>query len=429
MPIAREDQIPPFYNSPQNQASPWAMLTRAITDPASVIPAVIYQDWSVKLPMLMAPIVFAHPDDVRTVLLDKGDRFGRNRQLRLLMQRAWGKGLAAAEGESWAAQRRAAAPAFRPQAVAESAKIMASVAQKAGTRWRAGEPVELGSALGRIVAEIVMSTLLTGIKDLDFDQLAADIPVFVREASTFGLMDFLPISDAMLNRLRGLGHSEQEARLRALAARLADLRANPPDATQDIPALLRGVGPLADNILGSLPAGFETSALAAAWAVYLLALYPEWQDAVRAEAEAGGEPVLARQVAQEVLRLYPPAPMLVRAAMAPTMLRGHRLRTGQVALLPVFAIHRHRQLWDRPDMFDPNRFAPDASYDRGAFLPFGAGPRLCIAASFALTEIAVVMAELVKLFRFTPVGDAPIVSLQTTTRSVNGLNVVVSALN
>jgi cytochrome P450 len=119
--------------------------------------------------------------------------------------------------------------------------------------------------------------------------------------------------------------------------------------------------------------------------------------------------------------------MLVRAAMVPTTLRGHRLRTGQVAIIPVFAIHRHRQLWDRPDVFDPNRFAPGASYDRGAFLPFGAGPRLCIAASFALTEIAVVVAELVKLFRFTPVGDAPVVSLKATTRSVNGLNVMVEA--
>ncbi len=428
------DQTPPFYQSRPQMPSTLAMLTmlrQAMTDPASVIPATVYDDWALKLPGPSSPVIITHPDDVRHVLLDKGDVFGRNRQLRLMMRRAWGDGLGAADGESWLQQHRAATPAFRPQAVETATATMAEVTKRISRAWPTDQSIELGTAIGRIVAEIVMTTLLTGLDDVDFDELVRDIPHFVREVTTFGLLDMAPVSDKLLDRLRGIGNSPQQARLRALVDRLVTARASPPDRVQDIPALMRGVGPLADNVLGFMPAGYETSALAAAWAIYLLALFPDWQDAVRAEAlnaENGGDRLttlpIARQVAQEVLRLYPPAPILVRAAMKPTELRGYKLRPGQIVMIPVFAIHRHRQLWEHPDTFDPARFSASATYDRAAYLPFGAGPRMCIAASFALAEITVIMSELVKAFEFLPTGPAPEVSLKTTTHSRNGLHVI-----
>jgi cytochrome P450 len=424
-------RTPPFYKSRPQMPSTLAMLTmlrQAMSDPASVIPATIYDEWALKLPGPASPVIIAHPDDVRHVLLDKGELFGRNRQLRMMMRRAWGEGLAAAEGESWVEQHRAAAPAFRPQAVEEATATMAEVARRLSSTLPTAQPIELGTAVGRIVAEVVMTTLLTGLDDIDYDALVGDIPHFVREVTTFGLLDMAPISDGLLDRLRGIGQSPQEARLRALVARLVAARSSPPDRVQDIPALMRGVGPLADNILGFMPAGYETSALAAAWAVHLLALYPDWQDAVRAEAQTSqngtDQRPIARQVAQEALRLYPPAPILVRAAMKPTEILGYSLKPGQVVIIPVFAIHRHRQLWDRPEAFDPARFGPAATYDRAAYLPFGAGPRMCIAASFALAEITVILSELVKAFDFAPTGPAPDVSLKTTTHSRTGLHVI-----
>lgn len=428
MTVGDVDQAPPFYQSRPHMPSTLAMLTmlrQAMSDPASIIPATVYDEWAMKLPGPASPVIITHPDDVRRVLLDKGDLFGRNRQLRMMMRRAWGEGLAAAEGESWIEQHRAAAPAFRPQAVDAATGTMAEIARRLASTWPTDRPIELGTAIGRIVAEIVMTTLLTGLDDIDYDALVGDIPHFVREVTTFGLLDMAPISDKLLDRLRGLGNSPQEARLRALVARLVAARASPPDQMQDIPALMRGIGPLADNILGFMPAGYETSALAASWAIYLLAAHPEWQDAVRAEAQnATGQLPIARQVAQEALRLYPPAPILVRAAMKRTEIRGYSLKPGQIVIIPVFAIHRHRELWQRPDAFHPARFGSDATYDRAAFLPFGAGPRMCIAAGFALTEISVIMSELVKAFDFTPTDPAPDVSLKTTTHSRNGLHVM-----
>jgi cytochrome P450 len=415
---------PPFYQSPEQRPSLWKMARSAFADPASVIPARIYRDWSATLPGPIKTIAFSHPDDVRRVLIDKGETFGRNAQMRTLLRRAWGQGLAAAEGDDWIRQHKAAAPVFRPQAVAGYAPAMVAVVERVAARWDMTAPIPLDAAIGRIVAEIVMCTLLTGLADVDLDQLAVDMPQFVRLVSTFGALDAFPIPARVLDWLRGMGRGAAESRLRAVIARLVTARAQGPDAVHDFPAAMRLVGPMADNFLGTLPAGYETTARAVGWAIYLLARYPEWQDAVRAEALAAGDDFalpVTRQVAQETMRLYPPAPLLVRTAMRTVELRGHTMSKGHVAALPIYAMHRHHALWEQPAAFNPARFAPGSTHDRAAFLPFGAGPRMCIAAQFAMTEIAVIIATLVKRTRFTPTFDVPDVSLVISTHAKNGL--------
>jgi hypothetical protein len=134
-----------------------------------------------------------------------------------------------------------------------------------------------------------------------------------------------------------------------------------------LPTLLRGSGPIEENMLGFMISGLGTTAAGAAWAAWLLARYPDWQEKVREEAtaapaagRAAGSSV-ARQVAQEALRLYPPAPILARAVLKRTVLEGFRLWPGQTIIVPVYAIHRHRSLWDRPDSFDPAASASPAS--------------------------------------------------------------------
>jgi cytochrome P450 len=423
---------PPFYRSPPALPSFPALLRRGISDPASTIPDSVYEVKALKLSRA-GPLVVADPEAVRTVLLDKGDTFGRNRQLRLLLRRAWGEGLAGVEGAAWERQRRAASPAFRPHAVEAAIPDMAAAVGRGSDHWRRGDRIDLVAAMERIVTEIVMTTLLSGLADLDLDGMAADIGPFAEEVTRFGALDALPLPDRLINRLRGLGRTSAEARLRAVAARLAQLAAR--DDGRHLPTLLRGAGPLPENMLGFIVSGFGTTALGAAWAAYLLARYPEWQEKVRAEAIAAPagiaaeEPSVARQVAQEALRLYPPAPVLARAVMKRTTLAGFRLWPGQTILVAVYALHRHRQLWDRPDSFDPGRFAEPRTYDRAAYLPFGAGPRLCIAAHFALAEIAAILSALARWFRFTPSGPEPVVSLRIGTYSLNGLQAAVEPLN
>jgi cytochrome P450 len=433
MPACPHPLDPPFYQSPAHSPSLLELFSRGISDPASTIPASVYHERALKLSRA-GPLVVSHPDSVRTVLLDKGDTFGRNRQLRLLMRRAWGDGLAGVEGEPWEHQRRAAAPAFRPQSVEAAVSEMAAAARRGSQGWSDGEKIDVLPAMALIVTDVIMATLLSGLEDPDLEAIAADMRPIALEVTTFGALDVLPLPERLINRLRGLGRSEEETRLRAVAAKLARLSAPSTNGERHLPTLLRQAGPLESNMLGFMIAALETTALGAAWALYLLARYPDWQEALRKEAsesrggDGAGGGLLARQVAQEALRLYPPAPLLARAVIRRTTLEGYRLWPGQTVLIPIYAIHRHRLLWENPDGFDPSRFSPSCEYNRNAYLPFGAGPRLCIAATFALTEIAVILSSLVRDFSFLPAGADPLVSLKVGTHSLNGLHVTAKRL-
>jgi len=111
---------------------------------------------------------------------------------------------------------------------------------------------------------------------------------------------------------------------------------------------------------------------------------------------------VTERVLREAMRLYPPAPMLARTPRARETIAGHDVAPGEQILMPVFAIHRHRRLWSDPDRFDPDRFLPERAetYRRTQYMPFGAGPRICIGASFALVEAKVLLASLIRAARF-----------------------------
>ena len=154
--------------------------------------------------------------------------------------------------------------------------------------------------------------------------------------------------------------------------------------------------------------------LTLAWSLYLCAFDQGVQDKARAQAQsvlrgraATGEDVanlpFIRQIADEALRLYPPAGMISRTAQKADTLCGRDIRPGDTCIIPIYALHRNHLLWDDPDAFRPERFADRKAVDRYAYLPFGDGPRICIGASFALQETVIILATLLSRFRFTPV--------------------------
>ena len=418
----------PRFEFPPEQPSLWTMLRRGVSYVASVIPEAILTEPGVQLPFTGAPLVVVDPALVREILNDRDGRFVRDRYSRRLFRRAWGKGLAGAEGEDWQRQRRAAAPAFRPQAVADNVAAFAAAAATAARAWPTGEPIELTHRVARIIADIVFTALVDGRGAVDTAAVAADMPGYISRIASFGLRDVLPLPEAWHDWLSGVPDDPAVQRLRALAQRLAAER-HSDGTSEDLIALLDGAGPIEDNIRGLFPAAMDTTAAGTSWTLYTLALRPEWQARVAAEARGcGGELTLdslplTRRVVQEVLRLYPPGPMLIRSAAADGELGGFRLRKGQPVMPHIYAMHRHRTLWDDPDGFDPDRFLPERGTHPG-WLPFGVGPRVCIAAQFALAEIAVVVARLLAELELTPTGPEPEVSLQVTTRSHTGLHVI-----
>ncbi len=116
-----------------------------------------------------------------------------------------------------------------------------------------------------------------------------------------------------------------------------------------------------------------------------------------------------RQVFQEAMRLYPPAPIIARASARPFTLGNRPVPVGSMVYVPIYALHRNTLLWDRPEQFDPDRFAPDQAKARHryAYMPFGGGPRICIGSGFAMLEGVAILATLLRAVRLTHLADTP----------------------
>jgi unspecific monooxygenase len=174
-------------------------------------------------------------------------------------------------------------------------------------------------------------------------------------------------------------------------------------------------------------AGHETTAVALFWAITLLAAAPDTQDRIAAEAAeldlspehataALGHLTYTNAVISETLRLYPPAFVIVRQAIAADQCEAIDIPRGAVIMIAPWVLHRHRRLWRDPDAFDPSRFLPDATPPpRFTYLPFGAGPRVCVGAQFALAEATLALAALTRAFHITREDTAPVLPVAIVT--------------
>ena len=190
-----------------------------------------------------------------------------------------------------------------------------------------------------------------------------------------------------------------------------------------------------DNILTFIGAGHETTALALTWTYYLLSHHPEVEAKILAEIAnvtggAGLEPGQAaelaytRQVVMEAMRVYSPVSMIGRTVMQGFRIGQQDLQQGDRLLVPIHAVHHHVMLWDRPEVFDPDRFAPEAAKARHRFawMPFGAGPRICIGMQFALLEAVAILGTLLPTLRLrAKPGYVPVPISRVTTRPDQGM--------
>jgi cytochrome P450 len=195
---------------------------------------------------------------------------------------------------------------------------------------------------------------------------------------------------------------------------------------------------LVDNVLTFYLAGHETTAKALTWTLYLLARSPEWSDAVAAEVArvAGREPVTAahaeslvatQQVLKEAMRLYPPVPIMSRQALVDAEVEGHAVRAGTSMLIPIYAVHRHEGRWADAHLFRPERFSPEnePAIPRYQYIPFGAGPRVCIGRSFAMLEATVMLATFLRAASFETDGAEPVPVARVTLLPRDGLRLKV----
>lgn len=427
--MSGEQALPAFRFLPQ-RPSLWRLFRQGIGDVGSCIPEQILNDFAVQFPGPGTPLVLSHPDLAREVLNDRVGQFERDRFIRRLFRRSWGRGLAGTEGQEWERQRKAAVPFFTPGSVKRQLAAFTRETDAIADALPDDAETELNALALRIVSRIVFSVLIEARGEIDPEAVADDVPGYIARVVDFSPADLLPLPERLLDWLNGVDRDPQARRVRAAAERLAASRETGPART-DMIALLEGIGPVRDNIGGLIPAALDTTVHGLSWALQTLALRPEWQARLAEEARvAGTSPLLeqlplTRRVVQEVLRLYAPAPLLARSAKVDQVIADRKVRRGQTVIIAIYAMHRHRELWDDPDHFDPDRFLPERGVNP-AWMPFGTGPRMCIAAQFAQAEIAIILARLLAQFSVLPSRHKPDIFLRTATRSRNGLVVRLS---
>ncbi|HKL65835.1 MAG TPA: cytochrome P450 [Roseovarius sp.] len=367
------------------------------------------------------------PDAIRRMLLENLDNYPKSLVTKNLLRPAIGESLFIAEGAHWRWQRRTAAPVFSHRNVMNLAPVMSAAARRSADRIAGVGPraVDVAADMVRTTFDVIADVTFSGDGTFDADAVHRGIDGYIAEAGRISLFDILGLPDWVPRPGRLMAGGAVTEMKRVADAAVEARRARGPDGVPDLlDLLLEGEDPetkrrmstpeLRDNVLTFIVAGHETTALTLGWSLYLCAFDQQVQDRARAEARAvlqgraaTGEDVahlpFIRQIIDEALRLYPPAGMVSRTAMAADTLCGREVRPGDTVIIPIYALHRHHMLWDAPDTFRPGRFAERKAVPRYAYLPFGDGPRICIGASFALQEAVIVLATLLARLRFTPV--------------------------
>jgi len=367
------------------------------------------------------------PDAIRRMLLENLDNYPKSLVTKNLLRPAIGESLFIAEGAHWRWQRRTAAPVFSHRNVMNLAPVMTRAADRSAERIAAAGPraVDVAADMVRTTFDVIADVTFSGDGSFDADAVHRSIDAYIAEAGKISLFDILGFPDWVPRPGRLMAGGAVGDMKRVADEAVEARRARGPEGVPDLlDLLLEGEDPetrrrmstpeLRDNLLTFIVAGHETTALTLGWSLYLCAFDQEVQDRARAEARAvlqgraaTGEDVARlpriRQIIDEALRLYPPAGMVSRTAMAADTLCGREVRPGDTVIIPIYALHRHHMLWDAPDSFRPDRFADRKAVPRYAYLPFGDGPRICIGASFALQEAVIILATLLARFRFTPV--------------------------
>jgi cytochrome P450 len=384
------------------------------------------------------------PTLIRRVLEDRPADFPKSGRVTEGLAPLLGRSVFVTNGEEWLRQRRIIDPAFEGGRMKDAFPAIWSASEAAVARLSEGE-VEIELAASHAAADVIFRTLFSiPIEDKVAQAVFHEFRAYQRSAPILNLAAFLPLPRWM-PRLHRRATLRSARAIRTLITGLTAARAveiadgtAPPDLATKImttPDPVTGAAfataEMVDQVAIFFLAGHETSASALSWALYLLATHPEVQDRVAAEV-AGMTPAfgtlaglrLTRDVFREALRLYPPVPMMVRETTRDEDFRGRAVGAGAQVVISPWHLHRHERIWTNPDDFDPDRWA-SAENRKAAldgYLPFSRGPRVCPGAGFAMLEGTLLLAHLVRAFRFAAVpGKVPVPVAHLTVRAKNGI--------
>jgi cytochrome P450 len=428
------DFVPPYPERPDKPLSPLAMLRTARRNLLAVFDekSFEYQFFGVRMLNRML-FICNSPDTVAQAFIALHDSFERKTpQMRHALFPLLGDGLFISDGQTWKERRRIVAPIVHASRMALFAPTMVEAANETAERWAAlpsgsppgsspGAPIDALREMATLTAEIICRTVFgPRLGSEHATAIVASFSEYQRLIGQLDLMylaglpDWLPryYSPAIRRAARRihqvLDHiirQCREGRETSMIRLLLDARDPETGAALDADALRNEAAVI-------FMAGHETTANSLAWSWFLLSQAPDAEARLHAELDAvlGGRLptlddvprlVFTRAVFEEAIRLYPPVPFLGRQALQDERIRNRNIPAGSLVAVVPWLLHRHRQLWDNPDHFMPERFLPEnaAARQRYSYVPFSVGPRVCAGQAFGLTEAVLCLATLARRVR------------------------------
>lgn len=380
-----------------------------------------------------------HPELIRQMLVADAKKFEKGKMFekgRLVAR----NGLFTSEGDFHLRQRRLVQPLFHQSHIARYTATIREVARSRVASWRDGQEIRIDQESFALalttVTRVLFSTEMGGQRAAEVQR---SLPVLLeglarRALAPIDVLDKLPTP---MNRRFGRALSALEDVVNGI---ISQYRAGRAESADLLGALLRardeqsGAGmtdqQVYDEVVTMLIAGTETTAGVLSWACYLLSRHPHVQRRLQAELSVtlGGREVryadlgnlrYLQQVIAETLRLYPPTWMLMRRPVTDVRLGKWTIPAGATVLFSIYALQRDPALFEEPERFDPDRWAPDraAGIKRAAYLPFGSGVRGCVGEQFARTQLAVILSVILReysLYPARPEPAAPVVRILVT---------------
>lgn len=441
--------LPPKPASRPERVSLWRYLKLFRQDILSAQPAKLYKAWMAefKTPFFSSYLINDRAL-INRVLKDRPDDFPKSDRIGAGLRPLLGNSVFLTNGDVWKRQRRIIDPAFEGGRLRDAFPAIWQAGEAAVARLAPhgdGQPFEIEAETSHAAADVIFRTLFSipienEIATKVFDEFKTyqrtqpilNLAAFVRGPSWMPRF-FKKDTKSSAKIIRTLITKLTQDRLDQinsgsvpddLATKIMTTRDPETGEMFDLPEMV-------DQVAIFFLAGHETSASALAWTLYLLALYPEWQDKIALEAADMSMDFSklstlkqTRDVFRESLRLYPPVPMMVRETTKPEEFRGRQVKVGAQVVVSPWHLHRQSRLWDNPDGFDPTRWGTEngKKCQREAYLPFSAGPRVCTGAGFAMIEGVVLLAQIVRAYRFEIVPErTPVPVAHLTVRSKDGI--------
>jgi cytochrome P450 len=371
--------------------------------------------------------VLNDPKDIEQVLTAQARNFRKTLGYRTpVMRRIFGRGLVTSEGEHWVRQRRLAQPSFHRDRIATYANTIVEFTGEMMSRWRPGESRDIHHEMMQLTVRVVTKTLFNSPVPEELDDVITSSAVVMERFTT--QWKWYRALFGLLPTVLSWRFSRGMRRLDTFIHRVIRERRASGEDTGDLLSMLLqardedGSGmsdqQLRDELTTLMVAGMDTTALALAWALYLLSQHPEPARALREELDQvlgdrtpgfADLPRLAytEMVVKETMRLYPSVWLIGREAIRDCEIGGHHIQAGESLFMSQWLTHRDLRYFKDADKFIPERWRDDEmkQLPKYSYFPFGGGPRICIGNSFAMMEAMLVLATVSQKFRLTSAAD------------------------